>query len=222
VLILVLHAEGGVGADNIQVANDVIQILSNLVQSGVDADGAVDHIQCNSGHVIIVLVLTGAVNLIQSGLHASPVISTDMQRRIVCVSALGQADSNILQGINQNRVELNPTVNVNAVGIQLDDGIAQPVVGGNRQRTSILNSSLQRGIQSAVRLESDLGLALIHVIPQGGAVVGIRSGIGSGFGINSVVGAASQHGDSHDTGQHQGSNFLELHSEFFLLMVYKR
>src|SRR5699024_5085632 len=33
--------------------------------------------------------------------------------------------------------------------------------------------------------------------------------------------AASQHGDSHDTGQHQGSNFLELHNEFSSLWCIK-
>ena len=44
----------------------------------------------------------------------------------------------------------------------------------------------------------------------------------TGIIIDRSAVAASQHGNSHDTGQHQGSNFLELHSEFFLLMVYKR
>src|SRR5699024_7849389 len=43
-------------------------------------------------------------------------------------------------------------------------------------------------------------------------------------GVGSVAGgvAGGQHADGHNAGQHQRSNLLEFHNDFFLLMVYKR
>ena len=108
--------------------------------------------------------------------------------------------------------------------------ITSNVLGQNIQNTSILHGVLQVGIQIAAVLEVNICRNLFRVNVCGNtslngsrhAIDARLDGVGRILRVNVCIGAASQHGDSHDTGQHQGSNFLELHNEFFLLMVYKR
>src|SRR5699024_4336341 len=85
---------------------------------------------------------------------------------------------------------------------------------------SVVQSSIQLGVSNSSNL-----------LPSGTgqlAAQSLSSSRGSGLlglfgllGIDSGGVAASQHGDSHDTGQHQGSNFLELHNEFSSLWCIK-
>src|SRR5699024_4572723 len=85
---------------------------------------------------------------------------------------------------------------------------------------SVVQSSIQLGVSNSSNL-----------LPSGTgqlAAQSLSSSRGSGLlglfgllGIDSGGVAASQHGDSHDAGQHQGSNFLELHNEFSSLWCIK-
>ena len=89
--------------------------------------------------------------------------------------------------------------------------------------TNILHSHFQIRFQRSACRE---GCIISSILIQSSDHTASQSSISNRILLSVIrlgaVGAASQHGDSHDTGQHQGSNFLELHSEFFLLMVYKR
>ena len=74
---------------------------------------------------------------------------------------------------------------------------------------------LRKGFEEDREASGRKTVASVVLIYDGGIDSGKVAAVGSGL-------AASQHRSGHDTGQHQGSNFLELHNEFFLLMVYKR
>src|SRR5699024_2127570 len=90
-------------------------------------------------------------------------------------------------------------------------------------RTSVLDSLLQNSFQVRICLKLNiLGSILVQSSDDFAGQAGINNGVLLAVIRLSAVGAASQHGDSHDAGQSQRSNLLEFHSEFFLLMVYKR
>ena len=92
----------------------------------------------------------------------------------------------------------------------------------SRSLSHSLNSIIQLGIVLSLNILPVTECRQIqHLSTQASNSAIVNRGL-TAIVVISFARAASQHGDSHDTGQHQGSNFLELHSEFFLLMVYKR
>src|SRR5699024_9599386 len=96
-----------------------------------------------------------------------------------------------------------------------------PSNGGIANKTSCVVQSV---IQLVAVTQSDGIISMRRQLLLQGSRIASRGGrllrlLGI---IGDVATASGQPADGHNTGQHQGSNFLELHSEFFLLMVYKR
>ena len=91
----------------------------------------------------------------------------------------------------------------------------------------ILCDAVQQRSQLAIRFKAEQ----VSLLREQLIIQSIRNCAGSGVVINrgndgsggrAVVTTSGQHADSHDASEHQRSNFLEFHNDFFLLMVYKR
>ena len=103
------------------------------------------------------------------------------------------------------------------------------VAVSNFLHASILDSVGQSSIQVSVVCESNIlrnnnAVSLSTSFDISGHAIGHNRNVGVLVIVVVVAGglAAGQHASSHNASQHQRGNLLEFHSEFFLLMVYKR
>ena len=86
--------------------------------------------------------------------------------------------------------------------------LGQSIIQG--KRIQLTSNLIQSGLQGSVRLKSqDSLVSAAHQVIDISSKRSVNRllGLFGLFGIDSGGVAASQHGDSHDTGQHQGSNF---------------
>src|SRR5699024_3751596 len=193
---------------NRQLADIRVDLLSNDLQRHSIAHTGRNSINLNS------LAVSG----IRRARELAPISASIMCRRdrepVGLHSILNSSTNTGFTVINNTRIVY--TINLILENVASSHAAIVPVLS---------DSVIQSRIQISVSNSSDLLLSRTSQL----AVQSVSSSRGSGsfrlfglLGLNTGSSAASQHGDSHDTGQHQGSNFLELHSEFFLLMVYKR
>ena len=217
---------------NLQSTDLVIQNFSNLTDSGILTDGTVNSEQHSNGIVINFLVtrnqLSKSLTDVQSihiiGSNAQ-ITSTDISGQnpltppihSITVVDICNIDFARLVKVGNGTDAIKASLScTNSIG-EVNDGSAANILScsvqcslqistvahGNLDISQIAQSSLEDSRLASNRSHSDI-------------VIGI------GGGITISGGAASQHGDSHNAGQSQRSNLLEFHSEFFLLMVYKR
>ena len=200
-----------------QTNNSLINIVSNFFHNILHGNIASNSIKQNSIDVFL-----GVVSRIRRSLTCG--VQTSDQIRCVKVSGIilnFHAESIIQAVTSLNQSSIAPIINIGDFAIK--NLIAEfPSNGGIANKTSCVVQSVIQLVavtqsDGIISMSRQLLLQGSRIASRGGRLLGLI-----GLGINLSGSAASQHGNSHDTGQHQGSNFLELHSEFFLLMVYKR
>src|SRR5699024_8794362 len=201
VVVAAVLSGAAIGAANaVLISGDSIEDSSNLLLDSLLADGAGNniHLGCNSvRNGVAVLLLS-----IQQGAGLADVPQ-------IAESAIAQGGNANLVVQNSTHIRSNPNQNVRVNVIRHDI-----------HNAGILDSVLQSCIQlSAVSKSNISGLVDQCIDVSGNAGSRSRGLVGSD---SASGGAASQHADSQSTSHSQRSNLLELHNEFFLLMVYKR
>src|SRR5699024_5413258 len=206
-----------------QVNNSIVDIISNFVHDIFHCNRAIDNVQQHSIHIVLGIV-NGTIRIVTT-IPGIQLFDLPLSINVALIHNLGA--QSVVQVIHRNiqssELSAEPLVNI-VRNTTASLNILQEVVADSSV-TNIAASIVQGVVQISVIAQSDgrfgmsRQLALEHSrIASSNRLLGLIGLLGLIAGSS----AASQHGDSHDTGQHQRSNLLEFHSEFFLLMVYKR
>ena len=210
---------------SIQALNAINNFVSDFIDSSLNAHTTVNNEQQSS--IDIVTSITSQATL------ATGIVFTLRAQMTDSLTSAGQLSDLRIHSITQfivdsthSQIGAAPVTSaINITHTAIVQSVEEFV--SNRVITDITHSSLKSFIQFIIL--NTLQLENIHIFQvflQQGSIVGsagfILVGIRGGLRINTGGSTASQHRNSHNASEHQRSNFLEFHSEFFLLMVYKR
>ena len=196
----------------LRIVNYVIAVCNLLLDSAV-TNLARDHVGLNSNSIPHGSALLGSLLVIDQGSVSANVINS-----ILITGAHHVVHANL---------SLQSIIEVGALNaLQQIVDIYKAI--NDFTNANILNGVLQVSIQLGAVLQGDV---IEQVLAQAG-LNSSRQTAGLDRGVSAILAAivtvvagglaSGQHGNSHNTGQSQRGNLLEFHSEFFLLMVYKR
>ena len=194
---------------DVKILNRITDLSSNVLQSSIHRNAIVDHIQHGDVQIFVIVIFV-SIQVFNS-LPRGEVISI-----VDRIHDIDQFAGNQLSGIAISRINVLRHIGKHRIVDAAHDVLACKLHSGLQSRIqviAVLHVNLAvHNILSDQSITQDRGVASRSRFHGLVGLLGI---------VDGVVAAGGQHGNSHDTGQHQRSNLLEFHNDFFLLMVYK-
>ena len=202
---------------NLQTTNIAIQSLSNLLNSGIFANEAINCKQHGHNFVSnIASIYRNQISESSLNIHCVHIISS--HRQITSRNTSGRYKARSQVDVAR-RIKVRNGTNITS---STDSGGEVD----NSSAANVLSSSVQSSLQIIAVAHGNLNIG--QIAQSGFKHCRLTSCRSSSRGGSRILGllrssvASGQHADSHDASQSQRSNLLEFHNDFFLLMVYKR